>query len=107
MQISKNVYVLSDTTKINKLSNIPSIPLYTPRRSSTVHLVPAFESIQCLTYVKERTQHPYYIVKTHMQTLEQFIPQDSRIAVISTMYCNIDDRRVYFDYETLDIVLDK
>lgn len=98
MIANKQVYVLSDTHKIGRFSNIPLIP----KRNANYFVIPAFESVDCIEYVKETIKHPYYVVETKVNHLEEVLPSDSKIAIITNMYCSLDDTKVYIDYDILE-----
>lgn len=98
MIATKKVYVLSDTRKIGRFSNIPVVP----KRNANYFVIPAFESMACIEYVKTKINHPYYVVRTQVDHLETVMPTDSKIAIITNMYCSLDDTKVYIDYDILE-----
>lgn len=91
----KSIYVLSDTKRIGKFTNFPLIP----KRGTDYHVVPAFESQDCIEYVKNTTKHPYYVVMLDHKILERNVPAKVKIAVISSIFCSLEDRKEYITYE--------
>jgi hypothetical protein len=97
MIANKRIYVLSDTKRVTKYSNLPTVP----KRNANYHVVPAFDSHNCLQYLKECTKHPYYVAGVSVSQLEKYVPVDTRIVIITTLYCSLHDKKEYIDYNLL------
>jgi hypothetical protein len=99
VKVNKALYVLSDTKRISKFSNIPLIP----KRNQDYHVIPVFESKECLDYVKKNTNHSYHVIKVNMDDLEKYAPSNTKIAVITALYCALNDKREYIDYDLFEV----
>lgn len=99
VKVHKALYVLSDTKRISKFTNIPFIL----KRNKDYYVIPVFESKACLDYVKKTINHTYHVVKVDMDVLEKYAPSNTKIAVITAMYCALHDKKEYIDYDLFDV----
>lgn len=96
---AKKIYILSDTSRLSKFSNIALIR----KRDGERYILPAFESKQCIEYVKSKSKHPYYIIQTHMHDLKDHASYNTDVLVIKNdCSWDITDDSLKYDIISLD-----
>ena len=93
------VYVLSDTNRLYKFSNIPSIM---HRNHANHYILPVSKSRSHITYIKEVSKHPYHIVKVDIEDLKKHVSANTKVAVITNVFCSLDDKKEYIHYDIAD-----
>jgi hemolysin-activating ACP:hemolysin acyltransferase len=97
MQSIKSIYVLSDTKRLSTFSHIANIK----RKDVERYIIPAFELRQCIEYVKHKSKHPYYIIKTNISDLKHHTCSKTDIIIIKNPYCSLDTKRIHYDMVSL------
>lgn len=99
IQPNKTLFVLSDSKRIGRFSNIVTVR----KTQSHRYIIPVFQLKQCLEYVKQISNHPYHIVNIDMDELKKHTPKNTDLYVISNIYCDTDRRKEVMDYHILSL----
>jgi hypothetical protein len=99
MQLNRKLFVLSDSKRIGRFSNIVTVK----KTHSHRYFIPVFELKHCLEYVKQISNHPYHIVKIDINELKKHIPKNTDVYVICNIYCDTDTKKEVIDYHILSL----
>lgn len=91
------VYILSDTVKLSKYSNIPVLKHKTDRQISKKYVLPTFTHKESVEYLKSKTKHPYHIIMVNLSDLNEHMCDNTSITVVDRVYCSLDDGKEYYD----------
>lgn len=89
---TKPMYILSDSKRLSHFSNIISLP--TPNGNK---IIPASSNKMLLSYIKETTRHPYYVVDIELEDLKKLKSGNEDIMVIDNMYCCIETKKHFME----------